>query len=1035
MTQNQERQPLYGSGNLTYTDISTTIINPAERSREATETAEVSDKRRVLLDKLKKDVENGKLSYDFIKSTLDSLDTIADKNDRMFVLGIIFSGLNQKGIKIDSIKGNEINFTPGNKPLVDKTTIIPGVDEVVNYQELFNSRIRSGKISIQDIHTALLYRSSVVDKFLTENKDSKEPLTTTEYVKRLLLKHNISIAQNKKPSDTDLKNFKFKSEEDYKLLRGHLDKNMFDNQADKEFILSYFDDIYYNQRKGINENAFEDYKLYSVKLGEISRKIFGSLNTLSDAKKIALGVRSSDEAAQLKTKLENDPIGLLTDSIDNGMFGSAAILAIIGGFLSFIFGGEFSSGAKIGAGVGVVASVPGATGILASEVSSHLGGENENSIYNKFSTLLESNAGTLDKNQVSNLWGELSKNDKFLKLDAENLNIFETKKGDLKEINKFFKSIGITLNLENRKYYEYIFAELLKNKKDNIGNYKPGETIKDYLERTAESQNAVGTNGTTNPGTAVAGGVAGTVPQAGAQAQSQNAPTNTTTLEKAGYTKLENGNYFKGDYKNGKVNNGMESNANQTVMNQRQDGKLIFIWEGSYINGKFDGVLKHQDGSGAVDIYKEGTKVDYTLEYIGGLMGLMGITLAPSATGPRGIVVSGMLGVGYSVADLANQDEDLLWDILKFSHVVDPRFEGGKKTFWDNAAAAVGLIPGLKHTQWLGKITTYISKLAPEKLQRLASVSGRVSEGIANRGESLLKGAGALSRTENKMFSQYSSQFIKSIKPGETKMIGGAEIRNTGNMIGKVRKSPEYEIKLADGTIKRGSIDDIIKDINITKVGEELKEAGKFNGILKEANIGKKITLDGHVVKLEKTGNEIDIVVLKSDGTTKLVGEELKNFTDNNFANIMKGFGVELNKPIPNKTLEEAKGILTTIKEHVKNSKYSPANKNEITKVISWLYSEALTPGRTALELIDIFKNTKGFFKSSGELLKLVMLGDRTAELSKWSSYKGLAIKGTLATGGILWEDELSASDFIEFLGYTMGGYLLGGYIDSKIKD
>lgn len=449
------------------------------------------------LKKLKKAIEEDKMPLDLVKTYLD-IYTETSEEMKPFLLWWILSGLNKRWVSIEQIKNEKITLKAWVQSLRSNLNIATH-EETMAYQSLLNSYIQSWKISISGLNKALLYRTSSLDGYLIET--DKKPWTTSEYAGRLMEKYALNF--KKYGMEIDIKTWwitikkeNFADEQSFLNFKEYIKLSITDNQADKEFLLTFFDDIYYNEKKWIEENAIDGYQKSSTK---IEAWFFHAINTLKEEQKYALGIKSEDEAKEVARKWKNNPIEAFKEAFNNGWWLLWVIFAIIWGimwwwkwwaFLWFlawmwIAGGWMSwAGEQIKNGLDKAEKKPQKPSSQWETAT-----EQPNSLYTKHSHLFDNNTEWLTKDTLQAKWEALSKNENFKKSDASNLKIFDIEKNPEK-LKTYFTSIWIkNISDEDKKYYEYIFKELYKSRIAIIWSPKDNETMWAYLERESRTIN------------------------------------------------------------------------------------------------------------------------------------------------------------------------------------------------------------------------------------------------------------------------------------------------------------------------------------------------------------------------------------------------------------------------------------------------------------------------------------------------------------------------------------------------------------------
>lgn len=340
----------------------------------------------------------------------------------------------------------------------------------------------------------------------------------------------------------------------------------------------------------------------------------------------------------------------------------------------------------------------------------------KNPIFEKYKLLLiNQNNKKLNKEKILSTFDELSKNQNFLKSPASLLKIFETEKNE-ENLKDTLKTLGIDMSEWTREYYKYIFTEVYNERTTNVWECTEDEKLWFYLEKK-EKPVAIPSGSAKNSWKWISTWIV--------LSSNQRLDKNWNLLT---WEFLKNNDWTE------VLINWERRNKEKNKVETFKDGKLIFTYEWVWNEkGQFNWIVRYNNWTWKVDIFENWEIKDYTIEYMGWLIWLLWLTLAPSLAWPGWVVVSWIAWVGYSIADLYNQDEDLLRDMLKTCHVVDKRFEWGKKTLWDNAFAAIWLVPWIKQVLVVAKISKYVSKLSPDKMQKIMGIAWKVTEKIAEK--------------------------------------------------------------------------------------------------------------------------------------------------------------------------------------------------------------------------------------------------------------------------------------------------------------
>lgn len=464
------------------------VNNPSEATKKSPEWQETQKEAKISLEKLKKDIEAGKISVDLAKTYLENIEDLKDSEFKPMVLGMILSGLNRKWIKFWEIKDGKLFLEKWNDAIVwgDKYATY---EETRQYEEVINDAISAGKISIQDITKTYLFRTSEIASA------SKEKLSTSQYAVKLLKKYNIGLNL---PKWNTLEWYSFESKNVYDNIIANINYHIKDNHADKEFLVLYFNNIY-NKNNTLGEEQVAKFESFEKKA---NKSFIDELGKLDDKTKAVLGLNTQDDEKDIINKWKHTPKAALMDAFKNDAAGWWVLFWIIGWLLwgkKWFFWGLLWGIAFAGWGDKIIANLynkakdsfwsnnrddeekPESSWEKPNE------GATKTSLFKKYESVVWNDTGKLEKEKVTSTWEALSKNDKFLGAPATILKTFETQKDGLKQAEEL-KKYGIELTSENKEYYAFIFEKIAKHRAENIGTEKEKETIKEYLERTSQAQ-------------------------------------------------------------------------------------------------------------------------------------------------------------------------------------------------------------------------------------------------------------------------------------------------------------------------------------------------------------------------------------------------------------------------------------------------------------------------------------------------------------------------------------------------------------------
>ena len=456
------------------------VISLSRETKNNPEWQNIKKETQTKLEELKEEIKSKWMSFELVKKILENLNEIKNEN-RPFLLWSIFSGLNKRWISMAWIDKDWKIILKEWKQNTTKGLEIADYKEVTKYSELLNNYLSTWKITVSDINKSLMYRTTSIDDYIEENPSWE--LKTSKYVERLLKRYKL---------DENIKIWEkwFYNENDYLLAKKIVNNKVTNSQADKEFLLAYFDDMFYRWNKNIDENAINDYK---KDWQELEKWILKSLNELTEEQRFALWVRDENKAKDISKEIKKDPLWFIWKNINKDNFILAFLVWIVWAIfwwkkwfliwwvLWFLWWSVWFANAWE----------------MLKELWKRREAENENndkkkskkpknSIYEKYVWVLTSQEDKqLDETKMLLIWDELSKNDNFLSAPSTILKIFETQKDEVK-LKTTLKAYWIELTNENKDYYKTIFFEILKQR-EAAWIWKPlqAENIQTYLTKSS----------------------------------------------------------------------------------------------------------------------------------------------------------------------------------------------------------------------------------------------------------------------------------------------------------------------------------------------------------------------------------------------------------------------------------------------------------------------------------------------------------------------------------------------------------------------
>lgn len=479
-------------------------------TRESTEASNIKAFTTLQLETLKKEIESGKMSLNTIKKYIESLEEVSIEN-KPFILWGLLSAMNKMWISLESIKNWKISLKAWVQSIREKLNI-SSYKETKEFENLLNNWIDSLYFTWEDLQKALLYRTynSINSYLVTKFEDQNT--STSEYALYLLEKYKIGVQidpnlsheekrdlESKKWSKAYFERINFENESSYKNFIKTIKDAITDNQAEKEFLMWFFDDLYYNKWENINDNNIWEYKNVS---SENEIKIFSQLNTLNEEQKYALWIWSEKKAEEIARRWSNNPLEWVKHSIENGWLHIWVILGVIWAIfwwkkwffwwiLAWIW---ISWGAFSYAWETFWKNNSWKESSNSNKNISHQKpNEKLNDYFSKINFLTETDVNK--KEELEKIWWELSKNDTFKTAPTTVLSIFEsTPRKTFEEIKEPLQLYWIELTNKNKDYYKTIFAEILRQRKKAwIWEPIPTENIETYLTRSDRKTNTTDT--------------------------------------------------------------------------------------------------------------------------------------------------------------------------------------------------------------------------------------------------------------------------------------------------------------------------------------------------------------------------------------------------------------------------------------------------------------------------------------------------------------------------------------------------------------
>ncbi len=256
------------------------------------------------IEEIKKLLTSLELDSEKLKTSIEKISEISWETKIIF-LWFIFTLLNKQWVSISKLT-DKIKLKAGRQSEGIKVTT---PDEVVSYQNIINNfGITTWKISVAEIQKALLYKTSGIDNYMMET----QTYSTNEYANRLIIKYKDILA---KRWFTFTNLWETIDEENYKRAKKAIEEWITDNQADREFLSVYFDDLFYSKSK-MSNNMVNDFAKNKDN-NKAPLEALKILWVLDNKTKYALWIWNSDVLAEKKEQLTNDPTWALKESFAN----------------------------------------------------------------------------------------------------------------------------------------------------------------------------------------------------------------------------------------------------------------------------------------------------------------------------------------------------------------------------------------------------------------------------------------------------------------------------------------------------------------------------------------------------------------------------------------------------------------------------------------------------------------------------------------------------------------------------------------------
>ena len=278
-----------------------------------------------------------------------------------------------------------------------------------------------------------------------------------------------------------------------------------------------------------------------------------------------------------------------------------------------------------------------------------------------------------------------------------------------------------------------------------------------------------------------------------------------------------------------------------------------------------------------------------------------------------------------------------------------------------------------------------------------------------NAAESVSDGLNLWKR-DIKILNNYIDSAVNSIIPWQTKTIWWIEIKNTW----EVNRLWDYifEYRNINWDLLKWTKSQLLSDniIDINRVSDELRKTNNFTWLIRETNLHRIKNINWHKISFK----DWNIEVLQ--WRKVLEWDELNNFVNENFIDILRAYWINWNK-VSNPKIEAFKNNIHSFQQWVEKSNYSWKFSDGKMKA---LFSELTKPWRWIMQIIDSLVYASWKKDKTHDILKILVLWERSSEWLKLSSYKRLALSAWAAWTVVAFtDDELWPKEIIDVMLYN----------------
>lgn len=424
-------------------------VDEIKKSISTYELEKKSIQSLTIFELVKEQISRKNFNLDFTKDLISSIEfKEIPKENKPYIIWMILSWLNQEFISIKSLTNSwfALEWTNNNSK------------QAQEFEEYLNKLLNDWVFSVEEVRKWLLFRTTWIDDLLKDklwkNKTDEElkKLNPKDLFQNLLQKYWIIIDGLDKISTLSI--------EEYNICKQAIYKNVEDSAADRDFLLSYIDDLYLNEWKWFSKwNLVLEYKQTTSKQLDY---IQDAVTNIDEETKVKLWLNSTNWVENFLQKVKTNPWEMIQTHQNNIAW------LLIWWLLAFLwFRGRWilSKLVWLTWWLLVAWSIPGFWDLLIDKWSDLIKSySNKNNEWIK--SKLYDNIPDLKFNEIKlqNIYDDLKSNDVFLSKDIKLLYIFEnekTKHDPNAIINELKKVFWDGVNTDNYLIYKDVFKEII----------------------------------------------------------------------------------------------------------------------------------------------------------------------------------------------------------------------------------------------------------------------------------------------------------------------------------------------------------------------------------------------------------------------------------------------------------------------------------------------------------------------------------------------------------------------------------------------